>query len=217
MQTERTIYCISGLGTDEQVFRNISLPGIRFIYLRWLPHEQNESLAAYSARMASQITEPEPIILGLSFGGMIGIEIARLQTVKKLIIISGVKTTRELPRWMRVAGRWQMHKWLPVRSNRLTERYDNRVLGISNSEEKKLVNAYRKSLDKKFQAWAIDRILTWKNDWYPEGTLHIHGDNDRMFPLRNIVASHVVSNGTHIMIYNRAEEIGLYIRDCLLK
>ena len=217
MQTDRNIYCISGLGTDEQVFRNISLPGTRFVHLQWLNHEPKESLAAYSNRMAAQINEPDPIIIGLSFGGMIGIEIARQQAVKKLIIISGVKTSRELPRWMRVAGKWQMHKWFPVRSNMLTERYDDRVLGISNSEEKEMVSAYRKALDKKFQAWAIDRILTWKNDWYPEGTLHIHGDSDRMFPLRNITASHVINKGTHIMIYNRAEEIGRCLVDCLIK
>ena len=105
MQTDRDIYCISGLGTDEQVFRNISLPGTRFVHLPWLHHSPRESLASYAARMASQISEPEPIIIGLSFGGMIGIEIARQQAVKKLIIISGVKTSRELPRWMRVAGK----------------------------------------------------------------------------------------------------------------
>jgi pimeloyl-ACP methyl ester carboxylesterase len=214
MQTDRNIYCISGLGTDEQVFRNISLPGTRFVHLQWLNHEPKESLAAYSNRMAAQISEPDPIIIGLSFGGMIAIEIARQQSVKKLIIISGVKTSRELPRWMRVAGKWQMHKWLPVRSNVLTERYDNRMLGITTEEEKKIANAYRKSLDKKFQAWAIDHILTWKNEWYPDGTVHIHGDKDKMFPIRNINASHVVRNGTHMMIYNKAEVIVDYIRNC---
>jgi pimeloyl-ACP methyl ester carboxylesterase len=215
MQTDRNIYCISGLGTDKQVFRNISLPDIRFVHLQWLQHEHKESLASYSARMASQINEPDPIIIGLSFGAMIGIEIARQQSVKKLIIISGVKTSRELPRWMRVAGKWQMHKWFPVRSNVLTERYDNRMLGITTDEEKKIANAYRKALDKKFQAWAIDRILTWKNEWYPEHTVHIHGEKDKMFPLKNIDASHIINNGTHMMIYNRATEINACLMNYL--
>lgn len=215
MQTDRNIYCISGLGTDEQVFRNISLPDIRFVHLQWQQHEHKESLASYSARMALQITEPDPIIIGLSFGAMIGIEIARQQSVKKLIIISGVKTSRELPRWMRVAGKWQMHKWFPVRSNVLTERYDNRMLGITTDEEKQIANAYRKALDKKFQAWAIDRILTWKNEWYPEHTVHIHGEKDKMFPLKNIDASHIINNGTHMMIYNRATEINACLMNYL--
>lgn len=211
MQKEQTIYCISGLGTDEQVFRNISIPGMRLIHLQWLSHQHKESLADYSTRMASQITEEKPIIIGLSFGAMIGIEIARQVPIKKLIVISGVKTTHELPRWMRIAGKWQMHKWLPVRSNALTEKYDNRLLGISTEEEKEIANSYRRSMDKKFQAWAIDHILRWKNDWYPEGTVHIHGEMDKMFPVRNISASHVIGSGTHMMIYNRSKEINEFL------
>lgn len=215
MQNLRTIYCISGLGTDEQVFRHIDIPGVQLIHLSYLNHEPNESLAAYSKRMAAQISEPDPVIIGLSFGGMIAIEIARQSPVKGIVIISGIKTSRELPRWMRLAGKWQMHKWLPVRSNSLTERYDNRLLGISTAEEKQLANAYRKALNRKFQLWAVDRILTWKNDWYPEGTVHIHGDKDRMFPIRNINASHVVRDGTHMMIFNKADEINNCLKQFL--
>lgn len=197
------------------VFRNIRVPNARLVHLSWLNHHPKETLQAYAARMAEQIKEENPIIMGLSFGGMIAIEIARQFPVKKLIIISGVKTARELPRWMRIAGKWQMHKWLPVRSNILTERYDNRMLGISSPEEKKIVKTYRKALDKKFQSWAINHILTWQNHWYPQNAIHIHGEKDRMFPIKNITATHIIRNGTHLMVYNQAGQVSECLADSI--
>src|SRR5215831_20744668 len=97
MGEKKRIYCISGLGTDEKVFHNLEIDGYSLEYLPWITHNKNETLRDYSLRMAEQINDSQPVILGLSLGAMIGIEIARHKPVKKLIIISGVKTRRELP------------------------------------------------------------------------------------------------------------------------
>jgi hypothetical protein len=36
-----------------------------------------------------------------------------------------------------------------------------------------------------------------------------------MFPLKNIDASHIINNGTHMMIYNRATEINACLMNYL--
>lgn len=213
MGIKKTIYCISGLGADEMVFKNLVIDGFSLHYIPWLEHKAGETLQDYSLRMAEQITEEDPLILGLSLGGMIGVEIARKRHVKRLIIISGIKTRKELPLWMRIAGNLRMNKWLPAGSNRLTRRYDDRMLGISNPQEKKLAETYRKKLDKKFQLWAINEILNWRNSWFPEGTIHIHGENDKLFPVKYITPTFLIKEGTHMMIINKSEEISKYLEE----
>jgi hypothetical protein len=54
-------------------------------------------------------------------------------------------------------------------------------------------------------------VVNWKNNWQPDDLVHIHGDKDKIFPIKKISSAHIVKEGTHMMIYNRAKEIGNYI------
>jgi pimeloyl-ACP methyl ester carboxylesterase len=211
----KNIYCISGLGADERVFDRLTINRCSLHHLKWIPPLVNETLPSYAARMSGQIKEKNPVLLGLSFGGMVAVEIAKQAAIEKLILISSVKTSNEIPGWMRAAGLLNLHKLIPVKTNRFTEKADDKRMGIETIEEKNFVDHYRKRADPKYIDWAIDRILKWKNILVPENTFHIHGRNDRMFPLRNIRPTHVIENGTHIMILNRAGEISTCIEHIL--
>jgi esterase/lipase len=212
---QHTIHCISGLGADEKVFKNLSVNGFSLQYVHWLKPNKKEKIEAYAARMAAQIKEPSPVILGVSFGGMMGIEIAKLREVKKLFIISSIKSVTELPSWMRVVGKMQLNKLLPTRSYKYTEKVDNNRLGVSTEEEREMVRAYRRNADPQYLEWAINEVVNWKNNWQPENIVHIHGDKDKIFPVKKVNAHYIVKEGTHMMIYNRANEIGTYIEEKL--
>jgi len=212
----KNMYCISGLGADERAFERLNVNGCSLCYLEWIAPKPNENLTSYAGRMLSQIAEEDPVILGLSFGGIIAIEIAKQIAVKKLILVSSVKTYNEIPRWMRIAGTLSLHKLIPIRSNRITEKADDRRMGIETAEEKNFVDSYRKKADPKYVDWAVDQILNWKNFWVPDNAFHIHGEKDRMFPLRNIQPTHVIKNGTHIMILNKADEVSACIEEIVL-
>ena len=201
------IYCISGLGTDEKVFCNLNIEGYSLEFIPWLKPQIRETITQYSKRMAGPIREARPILLGVSFGGMVAIEIAKQMNVDKLILVSSIKSTNELPTWMRIVGKLQLNKILTVRSNKLTEKFDNDQLGVTTAEEKILVNYYRKNADPIYLNWAINQVLNWKNSWHPQSVFHIHGNKDKMFPIRNIRPTHVIEGGTHIMILNRGVEI----------
>jgi len=215
MSTQQRIHLISGLGADEKVFSNLDLQGYTTSYVPWLTPHKKERITAYAARMAEQINDPAPVILGVSFGGMMGIEISKLLPVQKLFIVSSIKTVRELPRWMRVVGAMQLNKFLPTKSYKYTEKVDNNRLGVSTAEEKEMVRAYRRNANPVYVEWAINEVLNWKNDWHPETIVHIHGDNDRIFPVKKIGDAHVLKGGTHMMIYNRASEIASIVRTSL--
>ena len=209
------IYCISGLGTDEKIFRNLSVPGYELEHIPWLTPNNKETIIDYAKRMMVFITDAHPVILGVSFGGMIAIEIAKMREVKKIILISSIKTTSEMPSWMKIAGRLKLHKIFPVRSNKLTEKFDDAQLGVSNVEEKILVDHYRKITDPVYQSWAIDKVLNWRNHSYPHTIVHIHGDKDKVFPIRKIRSTYVIEGGSHIMILNKAQQISFCINEIM--
>jgi pimeloyl-ACP methyl ester carboxylesterase len=214
---KETIYCISGLGADEKIFSNLHFKGYTLKHLPWLRPHKNEKIESYAGRMASSIEHSSPILLGVSFGGMIGIEIARQMELKKLILVSSIKSSAELPRWMKLAGRLKLNKILPNRSLTFTERIDNRRLGVSNEDEKQMARAYRKSADSVYIDWAIHQIINWNNDWQPPHIAHLHGDSDKIFPVKKITGARIIKGGTHMMIYNRSKEISQYISEELEK
>lgn len=204
----KAIYCISGLGADEKIFANLRVnEGYKLVHMPWTSPEANDTIETYAARMASQLPEKDAIVIGVSFGGMIGIEIARQRSLQKLILISSIKSVNELPRWMRVAGRLKLNKFLPTKSFKFTERIDNNRLGVSSIAERDMVRAYRQSADQVYLRWAINEILNWKNDWVPGNVVHIHGGKDRIFPASIIKAAHIINDATHMMIYNRGADV----------
>jgi pimeloyl-ACP methyl ester carboxylesterase len=205
------IYCLSGLGADEKIFADITINNHSLEFVPWLTPAPKEKISDYALRMAGQIPDKAPVLLGVSFGGMIAIEIAKQLPVKQVILISTVKTAAELPAWIKLVRRFKMNKWLPVKSNKLTRSLDNRQIGARTKMEKELVQQYREKSDALYMEWAINEIVNWTNDWYPEKAIHIHGDKDKMFPVRKSAAAILIKGGTHLMILNKAKEIS----DCI--
>lgn len=203
----RTIYCISGLGTDERIFSKLRPVGYSLKYIPQLLPDSQESISAYAARLAEFIKEDNAILLGVSFGGILGIEISKIKPIQKLIIISGIKSSTELPGWMKVVGKLKLNRVLPVKSYKFTERIDNNRLGITTEEEKELAQALRQAADKAHMEWGVNEIFNWKNEWIPDNVYHIHGDKDRIFPVSKVKADFIIKDATHLLVYNRAEEV----------
>ena len=201
------LYFISGFGADERVFSKFISKGNEVHFIQWLIPVKKEPLIDYAKRMAAYIHHKDPVLIGLSFGGIMCVEISKIFPVKAVILISSMKSFEEMPFWMRFAGATMLHRILPLRSFKLIESLENYNLGIETFEEKKMMAAYRKNIDQQYTNWAINIILTWKNTWKPEKLFHIHGRKDRLLPIRNIKADYVIQTGGHMMILNRAKEI----------
>lgn len=211
----KTIYCISGLGADERAFSRLKMEGYEIKYLPWLMPLPNESLKEYAIRMSKPINVENPILMGLSFGGMMSIEIAKLLSVEKVILISSIKSGSELPRWMRVAGKLRLNKILPMRSTKLTEPIQNRFIGISEPYEIEMVRSYRRNAPQVYMDWAINEVLKWRNDWQPPNLFHVHGDADRIFPINKLTPGYVIKDGGHFMIINKANEVSAALQKIL--
>lgn len=212
----KNIYCISGLGADEKAFARIAIPGCTLQHLQWLIPEKNESIEQYALRMAAQISEPNPILMGLSFGGMLCIEIARQLPVNKVILISSISTCLSLPRWMRMAGKWKLNKLLPIHAySKLLEPVQNYHMGIKTREDLAIVRHYRQHVQQDLLNWSVNAILNWKNEWQPANLFHIHGDADRIFPLKKTHPHCIIKKGSHFMIFNQAQDINASLSNYL--
>ncbi len=207
----KTIYCISGLGADERAFSKLNIAGFELKVIRWLMPEKDESLQNYAERMRAGITKDNPILMGLSFGGMLCTEIAKQIPVRKIIIISSIKSSKELPRWMKTVAKLRLNKMVPLKSSKLTQPIQNRMLGVQTEEEKTLVASLRREADLPYTTWAVNQAINWKNEWQHPEIYHIHGDKDHMFPIKNIKPTFTIKNAGHFMIMNRAEEVS----DCI--
>lgn len=211
----KTIFCISGLGADEKAFSKLKIDGYNLKVINWLHPHNKETIEQYAARMAKFIDEENPILMGLSFGGMMCIEIAKQIPVKQIIIISSIKTKYELPRWMKLVASSKLHKIYSMKSYKITQPFQNLFLGAVTAEEKAMSNNYRKNANTTYVKWAVNEILNWKNETVPANIFHIHGNADKMFTVKTITANAIVPHGKHLMIMSKADEISKLIKSHL--
>ena len=212
------VYFIPGLGADKRVFRYISLPETcEAVYLEWLKPDKKESLEKYSIRMSQQIQSDEPFyVLGLSLGGMIAAEITRIFPQSKLILIASIPHAGHFPfyyRWINKAG---LQKLVPVTLIK-TFVYMKRYFTAETLEDKNLIRSMARDADPSFIRWAMNAALEWRGYDYMEDTIHIHGTKDIVLPVKYTRPTHIVLNGSHLMIMDRAEEINKILGEVMRK
>ena len=209
-------YFISGLGADKMAFKKIKLPAAyEPIYLDWIPPVKNESLTNYARRFSSLIKSNDAFILiGLSFGGMLASEIARLRNPMKTIIISSIATSNELPWYFKRAGKIGLHKTIPVKLMKAGTILKN-LMGIASKEDKAIIINYAKSADPDLVRWSIHAIVNWNQPDRLPGVIHLHGSHDRMLPLRYTHPDYIIKDGGHLMIFNKADEVNKILNEVL--
>jgi len=211
------IYCISGLGADEKVFSKFQFPQHEIHFIKWITPGKNDSIEVYAKKLIQQIHHDGPILIGLSFGGIMCIEIARQIKTEFIIIISSIKSYSEMPLWMRLSGKLKLNRLLPMRPYKLIAPLQDYNLGIQSKEVKDLVHNYRRNIDTVYSNWAVNAILNWKNAEAPQNLYHIHGDMDRIFTIKKIKPDYTIHNGGHLMILQKSEEVNECINSILQK
>ena len=205
------IYIFSGLGVDKRVFDNIDFGNLDVTFVDWIDPVEKESLADYAKRISLKITADDPILIGLSFGGIIAVEISKILKTKKIILIASAKDKYELPSTYRLAGKLKLNQLIPKSVFKRQNFVTNWIFGIENETEKKLLKSILLDTDPYFFSWAINEIVHWKNEIGPENTIHIHGNKDRIIPIRNVKTDFVIEGGGHFMTVYKPEEIGKII------
>lgn len=201
------VYVFSGLGVDHRVFDRIVFDKKNTFFVQWIEPYKNETIEAYAARISEPFKDKNPILIGLSFGGMLCVEISKIIPTKKVILISSAKTKVELPLIYRLAGKLKLHKMVPNFVIKRVNFVTAWMFGLQSKEEWILLGRILKDTDSQFLSWALQKIVEWKNIRYPENYIHIHGSKDKIMPLHLIKTDYTIENGGHFMIFNQSEKI----------
>lgn len=209
------IYLFSGLGVAERAFQKLDFSGYECILIRWTEPLQRESMAAYALRLCKQVPDKDPILVGISFGGMVAIEVAKHLHAAKVILIASAKTRTELPGYYRLAGKLGLPHIVPATWIKHPNAITYWFFGVQLPEERRLLKQILNDTDPAFLKWALVRITTWKNETVPPGLLHIHGTSDRILPPRKIGNATPVRGGGHFMTITMAEEVSAVLSAAL--
>ena len=209
----KELFLFSGLGADKRVYEYLDLSAYKVNHVDWIDPLPNESIEQYAGRLSGKIGKNNPILVGVSFGGLIAIEIAKQISVDKIILISSAKSRKDIPApRFHFTRKLRLHRFIPTRLLKNPNRVVFWFFGVEKKWEKDLLRAIMHDTNIAFFRWAIDRVVNWANETVLDNAIHIHGTKDRLIPFTT--ADYKIEGGGHMMIINRADEIDEIIRAC---
>ena len=202
------VYLMPGMSANSLIFEKIKFPeNFKLHKLDWINPDIDESIENYAKRLSEKIVHKNPVLIGVSFGGILVQEISKIVKVDKLIIISSIKCNKEMPSHMKFGKITKSYKLLPVKWINDFESLISFVLG---PKIKKRVDLYRKYLsvrDENYLSLSLREMIEWKQSKPLKNIIHIHGTKDLVFPTLYIKNFIKVPRGDHAMILKRAEWI----------
>lgn len=212
------IYFVPGLAASSKIFEKLSLsPDLYELhFLEWKePLALEETLRNYAMRMCQDITHKKPILVGVSFGGIVVQEMSKFTDNQKVIIISSVKCTKELPKRLKIARFTKAYKLIPAKILANIEYYLQRFSGKLFQKKIKTYQKYLSMRNKTYLKWAIYNVINWQQKEPLNNIVHIHGNNDRMFPIKYIKNAIKIEKGTHAMILMKSKKISEHIHQII--
>lgn len=194
-----------GMAASPKIFEFIKLPENQFEThcLKWIIPFDNEAISDYAFRMTKYIKHDNVVLLGVSFGGVLVQEMGKHIKVRKLIIVSSVKSMYELPSHMLIAKTTKAYKLVPTQLAGNIDLLAKYAFGNSIAKRLELYKKYLSVNDSRYLNWAIEQMVCWGQEHYDANIVHIHGENDMVFPIKNIKDCIALKNGSHIMIINK--------------
>ena len=203
----QSIYIFSGMGADERVFQRLDFAGRPLVFIQWVRPQSKDTLATYAGRLREQILEKNPILVGLSLGGMLAVEVAKQIDTERIILLASAKTRKGIPLLYRLLGKFGFDRILPFSLLKRTNGLLNLFFGARSQYERELLRQIILDTDPDFVKWAIRAVVNWDNWEVPENLTHLHGTNDLILPFRYADCDIAIPGGGHFMTMNKADEI----------
>lgn len=205
MPYEIPMYLFPGMSAQYPIFHKLIplLPTSTVIH--YPTPEAGESLSHFASRIAEQLTS-ECFVAGVSFGGIVAQEVARVIRVRACFLISSIRGPHELPPWLRV--------WRGIGATNC-ERLLNEVGRFTTLLPAGLCTRSTLRLRKFSGAsgvwyrWATSAVLGWQPQFNRSEVplIQIHGDADMTFPIRYTNPDIVVRNGLHALPVSHPDAI----------
>lgn len=206
------MYAISGLGADERVFAFLQL-NFEMIHMVWVQPHKQENIAAYALRLSEAIDTTEEFgLIGLSFGGLVAVEIAKVLNPTCTILISSVAKTSHLKFLFRLIGKTRVLELIPSPCFSPAKRFTLYMFG---TERKDILYPILRETNRRFTKWAVLQLLSWENHEIPQSVKTINGTHDKLLRPPHKSNTIWIAGGEHFMIVDRTKQISRVINELI--
>ena len=211
------IYALPGLGLNRHIYDQLHLD-YSYQVLEWKEPHHNEQLSDYALRYCSEIKSSSDtvILIGHSFGGVLAQEIAQRIKIDRIVLISSIKSSKELPFSFNAMRILKLHHLVSRRSILGTFPLWAQSNGYHTEALKAIFKESVNSLSDDYLKWALKNLTHWKGCPEQCTIYHIHGTKDKTFPIKYISTPDlIISDGDHLLVYSKAYEIAKAINRIL--
>ena len=203
------LFFISGLGANERAFSNINNLDVESTVVKWMKNEPEETLEEYAHKVIDKysITRDDGVA-GLSFGGLLAQEIAYILKMDKVILISSFRDKGDLKPILKFGLKHRLDKWIPPFNIPILNSVIINYLNSETASSKPLLDEMLNQTDYDLMKWSLTQIFLSSRERY-EGIelINILGTNDRIIGQWSNRTTHVIKDGSHFMVYEKADEI----------
>lgn len=213
-------HLITGFGLDRRAFAPLELPPDRFVLHDLIPPLPGESLKEHALRMADSMARdsgfgPGDVVGGISFGGMLALEMARATRTRGLILIASSTHPRHIRKrfllWSHIAPHapdflikrvFALIPWVLKRQNMLTP------------EGQTLLTAIMTDFPADFLRGFPPMIRTWEGCPPTVPLRQIHSGGDWLIRLNGEAKDLTVVKGrNHLITVSHPEAVRKFLLD----
>jgi pimeloyl-ACP methyl ester carboxylesterase len=190
-------------GPQRAAFADVSVPP-------WPLPARGELLEDYASRMASTLQrQPTPYFVGVSFGGMVALEVARHMPAKGVFVISSCLSGDAIRPVLRTLGACVSGlPFNPFRFRRMLGGTLLRLCGDLGRAHRELLLRMLVDSDPRFLRWACASAARWSfSGQLPAPVVRIHGSRDRIIPIDRVRPNRVVPGAGHFLNLTHADAL----------
>lgn len=209
---QRIIF-FSGMGADQRAFQFLELGDVEREYVTWIEPEDDETLRDYSARLVKDMEFYEDdVIIGLSMGGMVAQEVAAMHQVRKVILISSLRSGETLQPLFTAAQKLKLMRLVQKDLLKSTIVKGARIFLPLNDKRLQVIVDMLDRFSGHYYKWAMNAVLHWQGADVNCPVYHVHGSKDEMFPLAQVKDAEIIEKGTHLMIVTKPREVSNQVK-----
>ncbi len=208
----RKILLLTGMTPDHRIFHRL-LPLLpNAMVVDWISPFEHESIVSYAERLSLTVRHDESVVVcGVSFGGIIARELAYRLDAASCVLISSVRSPRELPPWFRIVR---------VMTPRSAQLIMKAAGAIANAWPRPFRSPATWRMRKlagnsgQWHRWATAAVLNWVPSQNADRVplIQIHGDRDTTFPIRYTSADVIIHGGGHTLPLTHCNAISEKLR-----
>lgn len=209
-----------GLGADARLYevQRRELAGVETP--DWIEPRAGESLREYAARWGEllEVGERPAVLGGVSFGGMIALEMARAHGAKGVVLIGSCRHPRSVSGVLRACER--VSRWTPrvvLDKGRVCAPVFLGRGGVIPREHRALLVRMACELPVDFLRWAARAVVEWEG--CEDGALderipvyQIHGTGDWVIPESRVRSTEVIKGGAHVLNMSHPGEVNAMLK-----